>query len=121
MTRPSARIAISIVIALAAVALLFWWGGARGEDISDALVRCGPWPFVAVLGIQATIHLLRGVRLAGLLRAMGDEPPPVSVALRVKRSRSRERRRPTTPCSGSTPIRRRCRTRVASPMRPGST
>lgn len=78
MTRPSARIAISIVIALAAVALLFWWGGARGEDISDALVRCGPWPFVAVLGIQATIHLLRGVRLAGLLRAMGDEPPPVS-------------------------------------------
>ncbi|MEE2938773.1 MAG: lysylphosphatidylglycerol synthase domain-containing protein [Planctomycetota bacterium] len=78
MTRPSARIAISVVIALAAVALLLWWGGVRGEEILDALVRCGPGPFVAVLGIQATIHLLRGARLAGLLRAMGDEPPPVS-------------------------------------------
>ena len=36
MTRPSARITISLVIALAAVALLLWWGGARGEVLREA-------------------------------------------------------------------------------------
>lgn len=71
------RIVLSVAIALAAVGLLVWWGGVRGGDVIDALRACGPWPFVIVLGLQATIHFFRGLRLSGLLRAMGDEPPPV--------------------------------------------
>lgn len=71
------RLVLSLAIASVAVALLLWWGGAHGDDIVAALRHSGPGPFVAVLGIQAVIHLLRGLRLAGLIRAMGEAPPPV--------------------------------------------
>ncbi len=71
------KLLVSFLVALGAIALLFWWGGVDFGDVWGAVRGINPWLFALVLVIQATIHLFRGLRLRGLIHAMGESPPPV--------------------------------------------
>lgn len=71
------KLLVSFLIALGAIVLLFWWGGIDFGDVWGAVRGIHPGTFALVLAIQATIHLFRGLRLRGLIHAMGEDPPPV--------------------------------------------
>lgn len=74
---PGSKLLLSFAIAIGAVTLLFWWGGVDFGDVMGALRAVDPKLFVLLLLVQAAIHLFRGLRLRGMIAAMGEQPPPV--------------------------------------------
>lgn len=69
------RFALSVLLAVVLVALLFRWSGTTVAQVTDALRGLDPRVHVLALGIQAVIYPLRALRLRALLP---DDAPSVS-------------------------------------------
>lgn len=74
--KTASRIAVSVALALALIALLMRWTGTDAGEVAGALRSLDPGLYLAALGVQALIYPLRALRFRALLPA-ARRPPVV--------------------------------------------
>jgi uncharacterized protein (TIRG00374 family) len=66
-SRTAARIALSLLVAAALLALLFAWGGVDVHTIAQTLGRLTPATYLAALGLHLALYVLRAIRFRILI------------------------------------------------------